>query len=69
MVSSVGAFIFGFSQLLFVAVIVKAVRSGAPAPQRPWKGAHGLEWTADPGAVPAWETPPPPSVIARGAEH
>ena len=70
MVSSVGAFIFGFSQLLFVAVIVKAVRSGAPAPQRPWEGAHGLEWELPtPAPYHSWETPPPPSVIARGAEH
>ena len=70
MVSSIGAFIFGFSQLLFVAVIVKAVRGGAPAPQRPWEGAHGLEWELPtPAPYHSWETPPPPSVIARGAEH
>ena len=70
MVSSIGAFIFGFSQLLFVAVVVKAARGGVPAPQRPWEGAHGLEWELPtPAPYHSWETPPPPSVIARGVGH
>ena len=70
MVSSIGAFIFGFSQLLFVAVVWKAVRGGVTAPQRPWEGAHGLEWEL-PTPVPyhSWDQPPPPSVIAQGVTH
>jgi len=44
-VATVGAFIFGFSQLLFVYVIYKAVRGGSKATGRVWEGAHGLEWT------------------------
>ncbi|QKT03292.1 cytochrome c oxidase subunit I [Ectothiorhodospiraceae bacterium 2226] len=45
MISSVGAFIFGFSQLLFAYIVIKTIRSGAPATDRVWEGAHGLEWT------------------------
>jgi cytochrome c oxidase subunit 1 len=70
MVSSIGAFIFGFSQLLFVYVIVKAVRSGVKAPARPWEGAHGLEWELPtPAPYHSWSDPPSPALIARGAEH
>jgi cytochrome c oxidase subunit I len=70
MVSSVGAFIFGFSQLMFVWVIVKCVRSGEKAAQRPWEAAHGLEWELPtPAPYHSWETPPSPQLIARGAEH
>jgi cytochrome c oxidase subunit I len=69
-VSSIGAFIFGFSQLLFVYVVWKAVYSGAPAPQRPWEGAHGLEWELPtPAPYHSWGDPPPPAMIARGAGH
>jgi cytochrome c oxidase subunit 1 len=47
MVSSVGGFVFGFSQLLFVWVIVKCVSSGEKATDRVWGDAMplGLEWT------------------------
>jgi cytochrome c oxidase subunit I len=60
MVSSVGGFIFGFSQLLFVAVIWKAVKSGAPATARVWDSdAPGLEWTVpSPAPYHSFETPP-----------
>ena len=43
--SSVGAFIFGFTQLLFVYIIIKCVRGGEKAPAQVWEGAEGLEWT------------------------
>jgi cytochrome c oxidase subunit 1 len=70
MVSSIGAFIFGFSQLLFVYVIWDALRNGKKAEERPWEGAHGLEWELPtPAPYHSWETPPSPQVIARGAEH
>ncbi len=70
MVSSIGAFIFGFSQLLFVYVVVKAVRSGAKAPQRPWEGAHGLEWELPtPAPYHSWSDPPPRELIGKGASH
>ena len=70
MVSSVGAFVFGFSQLLFVYVVVNCVRSGVKAPARPWESAHGLEWELPtPAPYHSWETPPSAQVIHRGAEH
>jgi cytochrome c oxidase subunit 1 len=70
MVSSIGAFIFGFSQLLFVYVIWDAVRNGEKAADRPWEGAHGLDWELPtPAPYHSWETPPSPQLIARGAEH
>ncbi|MFZ5555161.1 MAG: cytochrome c oxidase subunit I [Pseudomonadota bacterium] len=60
MMSSVGAFGFGFAQVLFLYIILKAIRSGEKSPQRPWEGADSLEWTALPTPVPyhSFETPP-----------
>jgi cytochrome c oxidase subunit 1 len=67
MVSSIGAFIFGFSQLLFVYVIWSAVRSGEKAPQRPWESAKGLDWELPtPAPYHSWETPPSREVVAHG---
>jgi cytochrome c oxidase subunit 1 len=45
MVTSIGAFLFGTTQLLFVYNVIKTVRSGKKAPQKPWEGAEGGEWT------------------------
>ncbi|HRC71095.1 MAG TPA: cytochrome c oxidase subunit I [Candidatus Competibacter sp.] len=45
MVSTVGAFLFGFSQLLFAYNVIKTIRSGVKATDQVWEGAHGLEWT------------------------
>jgi len=60
MISSIGAFGFGLSQLLFLYILLKAIRSGAKAPQRPWDGADTLEWTHLPTPAPyhSFETPP-----------
>src|SRR5881296_2024876 len=38
-VASIGAFGFGLSQLLFLYAVLKAIRSGPPAPARPWEGS------------------------------
>jgi cytochrome c oxidase subunit 1 len=58
--SSIGAFGFGLSQLLFLYIVVKCIRSGAPAGARPWEGADTLEWTHLPSPAPyhSFETPP-----------
>src|SRR5271165_3806166 len=58
-VASIGAFGFGFSQLLFLYIVLKTIHSGAPAPAKPWDGADTLEWTL-PSPVPyhTFETPP-----------
>ena len=45
MLSSVGAFIFGFSQLLFVVAIWSSVKGKQKATSQVWDGAVGLEWT------------------------
>jgi cytochrome c oxidase subunit 1 len=44
-ISTVGAFMFGFSQLLFVYIVIKCVRGGQKATAQVWEGAEGLEWT------------------------
>ncbi|MDF1643516.1 MAG: cytochrome c oxidase subunit 1 [Pseudomonadales bacterium] len=47
--SSVGAFTFGLSHLLFLYIIIKTVKGGEKAADKPWDGASigysGLEWT------------------------
>jgi len=59
-ISSVGAFGFGISQLLFLYIIVSAIRSGEKAPDKPWEGADSLEWTHLPTPAPrhSFHTPP-----------
>ncbi len=67
MVSSVGGLVFGFSQLLFVLVIVKCVKGGEKATDQVWDGAHGLEWTlSSPPPYHSFNTPPEPSSIEGG---
>jgi len=57
--STVGAFLFGFSQLLFVVVVVQAVRGGKKAEAKVWEGAEGLEWTVpSPAPYHTFATPP-----------
>ncbi len=60
MVSSIGAFGFGLSQLLFLYVVIKCIRGqGAKAPARPWDGGDTLEWTVpSPAPYHTFETPP-----------
>jgi cytochrome c oxidase subunit 1 len=58
-IASIGAFIFGFSQLIFVYVVYKAIRGGARASDRVWEGARGLEWTLpSPPPYHSFTTPP-----------
>lgn len=45
MLSTVGAFIFGLSQLLFLYNVIQTIRGGAKATDQVWDGAKGLEWT------------------------
>ena len=45
MIASIGAFGFGFAQLLFVVLVVRCIRGGKKADDRVWEGARGLEWT------------------------
>ena len=59
-ISSFGAFGFGLTQLLFLYIVVKCIRSGAKAPERPWEGADSLDWTHLPTPAPyhTFENPP-----------
>ena len=50
-IASLGGFLLGVSQLLFLYVVIKCVRGGKPAGNKPWDGADSLEWT---------QTSPPP---------
>ena len=52
MVSSIGAFIYGASQILFLYNVIATIRSGRKVSEpKTWEGATGLEWTLP--------TPPP----------
>jgi cytochrome c oxidase subunit 1 len=44
-ISSIGAFGFGFAQLLLVYIVFKCIRGGEKAAAQVWEGAEGLEWT------------------------
>jgi cytochrome c oxidase subunit 1 len=52
--------VFVFAQLLLLYAVLGAVRSGPPAPARPWEGADTLEWTHLPSPAPhhSFDTPP-----------
>ena len=43
--SSIGAFGFGLSQLLFLYIVIKCIRGGEKATREVWEKPHGLEWT------------------------
>jgi len=59
MVASVGAFIFGLSQLIFVWNVIANIRSGKKAEARCWEGAEGLEWEVpSPAPYHTFTTPP-----------
>jgi cytochrome c oxidase subunit 1 len=59
MVSTIGAFVLGFSQLLFLYNVVKTIRGGTKATDRVWEGSRGLEWTLpSPPPYHTFTTPP-----------
>lgn len=58
-VSTIGAFLFGASQLLLVFIVYRAVKNGPKADAKPWEGAEGLEWTVpSPAPYHTFEQPP-----------
>ncbi|MCW5588728.1 MAG: cytochrome c oxidase subunit I [Legionellales bacterium] len=59
-IATVGAFIFGFTQLIFLYNVIRTVRGhGEKATDRVWEGAHGLEWTLpSPAPYHSFVTPP-----------
>lgn len=58
--SSIGAFIYGASQLLFLFNVVRTVVAGKPvSEEKTWEGAEGLEWTIPtPAPYHTFTTPP-----------
>jgi cytochrome c oxidase subunit 1 len=60
MISSIGGFLFGASQLIFLGVLVHAVWfSKKKATDRVWEGAKGLEWTVpSPAPYHTFDVPP-----------
>jgi cytochrome c oxidase subunit 1 len=59
MISTIGAFGFGITQLLFLYIVVACIRGGEKAADKPWEGAQGLEWTVpSPAPNHTFETPP-----------
>ncbi len=58
-ISTLGAFVLGFSQLLFAWNIWCCVRGGPKVESRVWEGAEGLEWElSSPPPHHSWETQP-----------
>ena len=45
MISSLGGFAFGLTQLLFAYIVIQTIRGGKKATDQVWEGAEGLEWT------------------------
>ena len=60
MISSIGGFLFGASQLIFLGVLIHAIWfSKKKATDRVWEGAKGLEWTVpSPAPFHTFDVPP-----------
>ncbi|GIX35999.1 MAG: cytochrome c oxidase subunit 1 [Lysobacteraceae bacterium] len=61
MLSSIGGFGFGLSQLIFVWILIQCclLKRGEKAEARAWEGAKGLEWTVpSPAPHHTFTTPP-----------
>ena len=60
MISSIGAFIYGASQLLFLYNVIAAILVGKKvSDEKVWDGAEGLEWTLpSPPPYHTFEAPP-----------
>jgi cytochrome c oxidase subunit I len=68
MVSSLGGFCFGASQLLFPYIIWQCVRGGEKATDRVWEGARGLEWELpSPAPYHTWAEAPAMATLDHGA--
>ena len=58
-ISSIGGFLFGTTQFLFLFIIIKCIRGGEKAAAKPWEGAEGLEWSVpSPAPYHTFTTPP-----------
>lgn len=60
-IATIGAFILGFSQLIFLYNVIKTIRgkNRVKATAEVWEGHHGLEWTVpSPAPYHTFATPP-----------
>jgi cytochrome c oxidase subunit I len=56
---TVGAFWFGFSQLIFLWAVIKCIKGGVKATDKVWDNPEGLEWTIpSPAPFHTFEVPP-----------
>ena len=60
-IATIGAFGFGFSQILLLVLVLKCIRGGDKATSEVWEGAQGLEWTVD--SPPPYHTFSPQPII------
>ncbi|MFX4227345.1 MAG: cbb3-type cytochrome c oxidase subunit I [Porticoccaceae bacterium] len=68
MVSSIGAFIYGASQILFLYNVIATIRNGKKVDDpQVWEGARGLEWTV-PTPAPYHTFTTPPDVTQKAGE-
>ncbi|MEO5810569.1 MAG: cytochrome c oxidase subunit I [Rhodanobacter sp.] len=69
MISSIGGFLFGATQLIFLGVLIHCVFfSRKKATDRVWEGAKGLEWTV-PSPAPFHTFTIPPLVVGNELAH
>ncbi|MGL6162257.1 cytochrome c oxidase subunit I [Microbulbifer sp.] len=58
-IASVGAFLFGAAQLVFLFNVVRTVQGGSKATDKVWENPEGLEWTVpSPAPYHTFSTPP-----------
>ena len=58
-IASMGAFLFGFSQVFFLFIVIKTIRGGKQATDEVWESPEGLEWTIpSPAPYHTFSTPP-----------
>lgn len=58
-IASVGAFLFGASQVFFMFIVIKTIMGGKKATDQVWESAEGLEWTIpSPAPYHTFTTPP-----------
>jgi len=59
MMSTMGAFLLGVSQIIFLVNVLRTIKGGEKASAEVWEGAHGLEWTVpSPAPYHTFATPP-----------
>ncbi|GAA5315972.1 MAG: cytochrome c oxidase subunit I [Candidatus Pelagadaptatus aseana] len=59
MIASVGAFLFGAAQIMFLFNVIATIKSGKPATDEVWEDPDGLEWTVpSPAPYHTFSTPP-----------